>query len=339
MKKISVILSSLFIILALSACDGRSPVADVKGAMFDNINAAATLGEMVDVVICDSQWSSEKISDSLYTVTVTGVIQNDIPSFRNLSGQNFCAVLSVQYYNDQYQATVTGGYFGDATTYDSISYLSAAYKIAAGITPENQWMDANKETTNESLPLFAIQQERRANRSYSLSRTSRQGELFNFSDGTYYWIREIVDAPNRVGYTLNSISLELYHSNFSELDNEKMDIVLELFNAGTEDLNSNLDSSIPHQEEYASGSLGGTSIYDYSPEFPTDEEGWANWAYSMMDDYGLPRGSDSPFEMMYYYLSEESTGDFSPTVVESIELLKLEHPEYDAFLLWVEVNM
>lgn len=339
MKKISTVLTLFALMLTLSACGGRDSVADAKGTMFDSINAAATLGEMVDVVICNAQWSSEKVSDNLYNVTVTGTIQNDIPDFRSHSGEYFCAVLSVQYYNDQYQAMVTDGYFGSASTYDPISYLSAAYKVAAGITSENQLMDANKETSNEALPLFTIQLERRGNRSYSLSRTSRQGEFFNFSDGTYYWLREIVDAPNRVGYTLNSIALDLYQSNFSDLDIEKMDIVLELFNAGTEELSPNVNSSVPDQDEYSAGSLDDTNIYDYSPECPTDEEGWANWANSMMKDYGLPLGSDSPLDRMFYYLSEEGTSDLSPIEVEAVELLKLEHPEYDTFMLWIEANM
>ena len=66
MKKISTVLTLFALMLTLSACGGRDSVADAKGTMFDSINAAATLGEMVDVVICNAQWSSEKVSDNLY---------------------------------------------------------------------------------------------------------------------------------------------------------------------------------------------------------------------------------------------------------------------------------
>ena len=53
MKKISTVLTLFALMLTLSACGGRDSVADAKGTMFDSINAAATLGEMVDVVICN----------------------------------------------------------------------------------------------------------------------------------------------------------------------------------------------------------------------------------------------------------------------------------------------
>ena len=90
MKKASTVCIALVLLMALSGCGGRNAVEDVKGAMFDSINAAATLGEMVDVVICNAKWSSEKISDDLYRVTVTGTIQDDIPDFRSNSHENFC---------------------------------------------------------------------------------------------------------------------------------------------------------------------------------------------------------------------------------------------------------
>ena len=256
MKKASTVCIALVLLMALSGCGGRNAVEDVKGVMFDSINAAATLGEMVDVVICNAKWSSEKISDDLYRVTVTGTIQDDIPDFRSNSHENFCAVLSVQYYNDQYQVSVTDGYFGSANTYDSVTYLSAAYKVAAGITPENLLMDVNKETSNEALPLFTIQQERRADRAYRFSRESAT-EVYDSCSGTYYWMTEIGDAPNRVGYTLNGISLELYGAGFLSLDDETKDIVLELFNSGTKRLEvpqvmpNNGDNAEAGEDRYA----------------------------------------------------------------------------------------
>lgn len=74
-------------------------------------------------------------------------------------------------------------------------------------------------------------------------------------------------------------------------------------------------------------------------DIPTDEEGWASWAEHMMVEYDLPRNSDSPLDTMFYYLAAEGTGELSLAEDEGVAQLKSDHPEYDTFMLWVEVNI
>lgn len=293
MKKHILALITVALLFVLSSCDSRDPIADMKSAMFDSINADATLEEMVDTVTYDTQWSKEKVSNDLYTVTVTGVIEDDIPDFRARSGQNFCTILSVQYYNNQYQAEVTGGYWGDSdSSYDPVTYLSAAYKVAAGITPEELFLDANKETANEALPLYTIQIERRKERSYNLSIAS-DNELYG--GGRYYWLDEIVDAPNCVGHTLNSISLERFGSVFSDLGSSDRETVLNLFNSGTTDLSQQSSEIAPAPEPTTVQQFTLDDVFDdpalaevFSDVSDTTLAGLARGMYDV-DFFRLPR--------------------------------------------------
>lgn len=293
MKKLSLLLPAVILLLALSGCDNCDPVADMKAAVFDGVTV--TFEEIVDTVTHDAQWSKEKLSDDHYTVTVTGTIEDDIPDFRRRSGENFCAVLTVQYYNDQYQAEVTDGYWGSSDgVYDSVSYLLAAYKVAAGITPEELFMDANKETRNESLPLYTIQQERRAVRRYELVQES-DNDVYDHQSNCYYWLDEIVDAPNCVGYTLNSISLERFGSVFSVLDYSDRETVLALFNSGTTELSQPSPDAAPAPEPTAAQQFTLDDVFDDPAlaEAVSDVSGYtlaelARWMYDA-DFFSLPR--------------------------------------------------
>lgn len=314
MKKIAIVLSLFVLILTLSSCSGRDAVTDAKSLVFDGVNSSATLDEMVDVVVRDAQWSSQKVSDDLYNVTVTGVIQDDIPTYRAYSGQYFCVVLSVQYYNDQCRGTTTDGYFGDAVDRDPVSCLSSAYKIAAGITPESGILELNKETTNPDLPLFTIQQERRPMRKYEFSLTDDDDELFDYHSGAYCWTSKAVDAPNCVGYTLNGIALELYYADFSNLNTEKKKVVLELFNSGAEDLELGITSSVLDQPDYSFDPSESTQDYNEETsenpssydtgnawdDFTVDgatyemakEQGWGDEWLEIVSSWGSDYGSD-----------------------------------------------
>lgn len=344
MKKIVVVLSLFVLILTLSSCSGRDVVTDAKGLVFDGVNSSATLEEMVDVVIRDAQWSSEEVSDDLYNVTVTGIIQDDIPTYRAYSGQYFCVVLSVQYYNDQCRGTTTDGYFGDAVDRDPVSCLSSAYKIAAGITPESSILELNKETTNPDLPLFTIQQERRPMRKYDFSLTNDDAELYEHCEGHYCWTSEAVDAPNCVGYTLNSIALELYYADFSNLNTEQKNVVLELFNSGVESLDSGAITSDSNQSDYSSDPSESTQGYNEetsenpSPydtgnawdDFTVDgvtyemaeEQGWGDEWLEIVSGSGSDYGSDG--EDVY----DESEGqmDTSAEGLSDSELIKINDP-------------
>lgn len=347
MKKVAAILSLLILMLTLSSCGGRDALTDAKSLVFDSVNSPATLEEMVDVVLRDAQWSSEEVSDDLYTVTVTGIIQDDIPTYRAYSSQYFCAVLSVQYYNNQFQGTTIDGYFGDDTDHDPISCLCSAYNIAAGITPESSISELNKETTNEDLPLFTIQQERRPMRKCEFTLYGDYGyepELYERYTARIYQTIDAVDIPNCVGYTLNSIALELYYADFSNLNTEQKNVVLELFNSGVEDLGSGTITSDSNQSDYSSDSSESTQGYNEetsenpSPydtgnawdDFTVDgatyemakEQGWGDEWLEIVSGSGSDYGSDG--EDVY----DESEGqmDTSAEGLSDSELIKINDP-------------
>ena len=135
--------------------NGQDPIGDAKQIVFDQINADATLGEMVNMVLHDITWSKEPTGNNTYKVTVTGTIEDDIPSYRDRGGELFCAVLGVEYFNDQCRVTVDDGYWGSHTgSYSSVEYLSAAYSVATGQFPANMMID-EYTTSNPKLPIYS----------------------------------------------------------------------------------------------------------------------------------------------------------------------------------------
>lgn len=135
--------------------NGQDPIGDAKQIVFDQINADATLGEMVNMVLHDITWSKEPTGNNTYKVTVTGTIEDDIPSYRDRGGELFCAVLGVEYFNDQCRVTVDDGYWGSHTgSYSSVEYLSAAYSVATGQFPANMMID-EYTTSNPKFPIYS----------------------------------------------------------------------------------------------------------------------------------------------------------------------------------------
>lgn len=175
-KRVSIIVLCLLLLTVLSGCkspdevlsdgaeyiqevaSGVDPVGDVKRCSFpEQLGNDATVGEMVDLVMRDTQWISNSTGDGSYYVQIQGTIEDDIPDYRKFGNQVCILAFNVRYVGNAgvVEEDPSGSYWPASSSYSAMYHINACYKIASGITPTNLIWDDNKDTTNPKFPIYS----------------------------------------------------------------------------------------------------------------------------------------------------------------------------------------
>ena len=113
------------------AASGVDPVGDVKRCSFpEDLGNDATVGEMVDLVMRDTQWISNSTGDGSYYVQVQGTIEDDIPDYRKFGNQVCILAFNVSYVGNAgvVEEDPSGSYWPASSSYSAIYHINACYR-------------------------------------------------------------------------------------------------------------------------------------------------------------------------------------------------------------------
>ena len=226
--------------------------------------------------------------------------------------------------------------------YDSVLFVSAAQpstnstmseEDALAIIKEHTLANGYEFTAPDTYDEF-IQRYTAAEAEYEnqlISQASQlQKELYNHYAG--YGIYLPLDLHPADYYDHVRERLSAYDITFSSIDEQYQ--MFEIANNIWDSYDIEVTDYMCYHNYPFEASTSSSASNIYGVDLPTDEAGWTEWAETMMDTYGLPRGSDNPLDTLFYYLA----GAY-PEYNDIAEQLRSDHPEFDAFMLWVETYM
>jgi len=116
------IVAGLLLVVFLVWAFQRHPALDIQDVVFDNYGTSS-LGDAVDSTVRNQKWSSEKLDDNHYQVTLSG--------FNTEAYGNFELTFDVNYVDDYVYANASALRYGGETYTDLIS-LSIAMAVIYG---------------------------------------------------------------------------------------------------------------------------------------------------------------------------------------------------------------